>query len=87
MSNTFLVETVNQGLIYKTVREYDVIVYDFLERNKDKLCDIYNIPNYNPTDMKKKYLKWCQQHKHPRLVEKIHSRPWFMPSFLSEFNS
>lgn len=86
MSNTNLFETVNQGLVYKSVRDYDAIVYDFLERNKEKLCEIYNIPYYNPTDMKKKFLKWCKRHEHPRLVEKIHSRPWFMSNFLSELN-
>jgi len=84
-SNTNLIRTIDQGLIKMSVREFDMCVYDFLERNKDRLCEVYELDSYNPTDMKKEYIKWCKDNEYPRLVEPIHKRPWFLACFLSEY--
>ena len=83
MSNTNLVTPVDEGLVKKSVREFDAIVYDFLENNKDKLCNIYSLPPYNPTELKRKYLRWCAKHNLSRLVEPVHSRPYYISRFLS----
>ena len=84
-SNTNLIRTVDQGLIKMPEREFDMCVYDFLERNKDRLCEVYELDFYNPTDMKNAYIKWCKENGYPRLVEPIHNRPWFLTSFLSGY--
>ena len=83
MLNNFI-EIIDNGWVKKSVREYDAIVYDFLERNKDRLCDVYNIPPYNPTELKKEFITWIKKNKCERLVEPIHKRPVHISLFLGD---
>jgi len=76
-------KVVDPQLVKKSAREYDMIVYNFLERNKDSLCDIYKLPSYNPTELKKMYLNWMKKNGHPKVCEPIHNRPWHITTFLS----
>ena len=47
----------NTNVKRMSVREYDLAVYEYFETNKDSVCSKWKIPPYNPTDMKKKFLK------------------------------
>jgi hypothetical protein len=65
-----------------SVRDYDVFVYEYFERNKDYICDQWNIPYFNTTDMKKKYIKWGRKNNDARLYDTETKMPSLMLQFL-----
>ena len=78
-------DTFEDNLRKVSWREFDRLSYEFLERNKDKLMMMYKLKErYNPTDMKKEFIKWCKYEQRPPVVELIHGRPYYIMEF---FNS
>jgi len=65
-----------------SVRDYDVFVYEYFERNKDYICDQLSIPYYNTTDMKKKFIKWGRKNNDTRLCDTESRMPSLMLQFL-----
>jgi len=67
-----------------TWREFGNLTYGFLERNKAKLMKMYNIEKrYNPTEMKKEFIKWSKKNNLPPVVENIHQRPYYISQFFT----
>lgn len=64
------------------VREYNNAVYDYFEDNKDYICNQWKIPPYNPTDMKKKFLKWGRKNNDLRFYDTESKMPILMLNFL-----
>jgi len=66
-------------------RNFSKISYEYFERNKDKIMNMYNLNEaYNPTDMKNLFMKWCKDNGKPPLTELIHERPIFVSEFLNK---
>ena len=65
-----------------SVREYDMAVYAFFEDNKDYVCNQWRIPPYNPTDMRKKFIKWGRRNNDMRFYDTDKKIPILMMNFL-----
>jgi len=66
-------------------REFNQLTYDYLENNKDKLMEMFNLDeSYNPTDLKKEFVKWSKANAKPPVTENVHRRPWYFSEFMNE---
>ena len=72
----------NTNVKRMSVREYDLAVYEYFETNKDSVCSKWKIPPYNPTDMKKKFLKWGKKNNDMRFYDIESKEPILIFNFL-----
>jgi len=86
MSLNNFVRTIDEPTQKHTWREFHNITYDFLDRNKDKLVEIYSLPFYNPTDMTKAFIKWSKDNNRAPITMASNGRPYYINDFLGGFN-
>jgi len=76
------IRTIDDPVEKHTWKTFQMISYDFLERNKDKLVDIYHLERYNPTDMTTAFIKWSKDNNRAPITETTHGRPYYINDFL-----
>lgn len=67
-----------------TWRIFDSIVYEYLESNKDAICEYYQIKYFNPTEMKKALIKYIKNYEYNKLEPLVYNsgEPVYLDYFL-----